>query len=262
MYMKPSMSVGVLTKEQEAFDRELEELRREGNRRIGGHPFVQLLERGEATEEQLKVQCVQQYFHTVAFVNGITRLLSRCKISEVQRELAGGVYEEHTGAFSQTGPHLEVFYRYAASWGISREELSGEGYYLVPEAMALINWYMYAADHLSPLEGIAVFAVAAEGVNVTFPGMPGLSRRFADALVRYYGKSSEDVLFWELHDKADQEHSGTGVRVLVRYVEGEAEKGRIRSVIRMTQDAWSLFLEAPLRWRWEDVTAVHSGALY
>jgi pyrroloquinoline quinone (PQQ) biosynthesis protein C len=103
MYMKPSMSVGVLTKEQEAFERELEELRREGNRRIGGHPFVQLLERGEATEEQLKVQCVQQYFHTVAFVNGITRLLSRCKISEVQRELAGGGLRRAHGGVQSNG---------------------------------------------------------------------------------------------------------------------------------------------------------------
>ncbi len=251
-----------LTAEQEAFAHELNELRRVGNRRIAEHPFVQLLERGEASEEQLKVQCVQQYFHTVAFVNGITRLNSRCRIPEIQRELAEGIYEEHTGAFSKTGPHLEVFFRYAESWGIRREDLQQKGYYLVPEAMALINWYMYAADHLSPLEGVAVFTVAAEGVNTTFPGMPGLSRRFADALTKYYGKSSEDVLFWDLHDKADQEHSATGVRVLAQYIRTDEEKERIRSVIRMTQDAWYLFLESPLRWTWEDVRSVNSSAFY
>jgi len=248
--------------DQAQFVAELQELRRAPGRRAADHPFVHAMLRGEASEDQVKVQCVQQYFHTVAFVDGLTRLASRCKIAEIQREIAAGVYEEYTGKLSNTGPHLELFFRYAESWGFTRDQLQRTGYYLVPEGMALINWYMYAADHLSPLEGIAVFTVGAEGVNVTFPGLPGLSRQVCDALLRHYHKTQDDVFFWDLHDKVDQGHSTTGLEILARHATTEDQRDRIRAAVRMTTDVWYHFVGAPLNWTMDDVQSVNSSFFY
>jgi pyrroloquinoline quinone (PQQ) biosynthesis protein C len=102
---------------------ELQDLRRSPERRAAAHPFIQEMVAGRATDDQVMVQCVQFYFHTRAFVNGLTRLASRCDVPEIQREIAEGVYEEHTGKLSGTAPHLELYLRYASSWGISRKQL-------------------------------------------------------------------------------------------------------------------------------------------
>ncbi len=250
-----------VNEEQKLFLDELEHLRRALPRRAAEHPLVKAMERGEATEDQVKVQCIQQYFHTVGFVNGLTRLASHCDVAEIRREIAEGVYEEETGKLSGTAPHLELYFRYAQSWGFAPEQLR-DGVYMIPETMALINWYMYAADHLSPLEGIAVFNVGAEGVNVTFPEFSGLSRKICDALLNHYGKTPEDVIFWDMHDRADQEHSGTGVSILARYADTEEKRERVRTAVRMTTDAWWHFVSGPLNWTTADCHAGNSSVFY
>jgi len=247
--------------EHEQFVDELQELRKAMPRRAAEHPLIKAMERGEATEEQVKVQCIQQYFHTVGFVNGLTRLASRCDVPEVRREIAAGVYEEETGRLSGSAPHLELYFQYSRSWGFPPDKLRG-GAYMIPETMALVNWYMYAADYLAPLEGIAAFTVGAEGVNVSFPGLPGLSRKICDAVTRHYGRTSQDAFFWELHDREDQEHSATGLRILARHANSEEKRERIRAAIRMTTDAWWHFVGGPLNWSVADCFSANSSAFY
>lgn len=251
-----------LKEEQERFVEELQVLRRALPRRAAEHPFIQAMSSGKATEEQVRIQCIQFYFHTIAFVNGLARLASRCNIPEIRREIAHGLYEEETGKLTGTAPHLELYYRYARSWGYTPEQLRDGGVYMLPETSALINWYMYACDRLSPLEAIAVFNVGAEGVNVTFPGLPGLSRKICDALTTHYGRSQEDAFFWDLHDRADQEHSHTGLEILARYADSPEVRQRIRTAVKMTTDAWWHFVGAPLNWTLEDCFAANSSAFY
>lgn len=249
-----------LTDEQHRFVEELQLLRRALPRRAAEHPFVLAMTEGRATEEQVRVQCIQQYFHTIAFPAGLARLVSRCGVPEVRREITEGLYEEETGKLTGTAPHLELFYRYARSWGYTPEQLRSA--YMLPETSALINWYMYACDRLSPLEAIAVFNVGAEGVNVTFPGLPGLSRKMYEALTQHYGRTAEEAFFWDLHDRADQEHSHTGLEIIARYADTPEVRERIRTAVRMTTDAWWHFMGGPQNWTLADCFAANSGAFY
>lgn len=250
-----------LTTSQKAFVEELQNLRRAGNRRAADHPFIHRMLDGSASPDQVQIQCLQFYFHTVAFVSGLSRLASRCNVPEIQREVAEGVYEEYTGKLTGTGPHLDLYLGYAQSWGWNQETLRST-VYMLPETMGLINWYMYAADHLPPLAGIAVFNVAAEGVNVSFPDLPGLSHQISEALTRHYGKTQEDVLFWDLHDHADQEHSTTGVEVLVRHTVNDEQRNQIRTAARMTSDAWYQFVGCPANWSLNDCFNGSSAEFY
>jgi hypothetical protein len=121
---------------------------------------------------------------------------------------------------------------------------------------------MYACDRLSPLEAIAVFNVGAEGVNVTFPGLPGLSRKMYEALTQHYGRTAEDAFFWDLHDRADQEHSHTGLEIIARYADTPETRERVRTAVRMTTDAWWHFMSEPEHWTLADCFAANSGAFY
>jgi pyrroloquinoline quinone (PQQ) biosynthesis protein C len=121
---------------------------------------------------------------------------------------------------------------------------------------------MYAADNLAPLEGVAVFNVAAEGVNVSFPGLPGLSDQIFQAVTKHYRRSSDDALFWEMHDREDQEHSSAGVKVLADHVKTEEQRDRVRSAVRMTADAWYHFVSAPERWTMADCLSANSSYFF
>jgi pyrroloquinoline-quinone synthase len=242
----------------ESFEDEIKSLQR--NHRVTEHPFVKRSLEGEASEEAIKVQVYQFYFHTVGFVKGLARLVSNCRVPELRKEIATGLYEEETGKLTGTAPHLELFFQYAEGWGINRDQLSTKAY-MLPETSSLINWYMYASM-LEPFIGIAVFNVAAEGVNITFPGAPGLSRLTADAMTQKYGRSRKEVEFWDLHDRADQEHSGTGVRILGAHAKSEEDRARVKTAIQMTKDAWWKFYDGFEAWKLEDCTRHNSAAFY
>lgn len=242
----------------QSFEEELKVLQRD--HRVTHHPFVNRCLEGKVSEEAIKVQVYQFYFHTVGFVKGLARLVSNCHVPELRKEIATGLYEEETGKLTGTAPHLDLFFQYAEGWGISRDQLQTQAY-MLPETSALINWYMYASM-LEPFIGIAVFNVAAEGVNITFPGAPGLSRLTADAMSQKYGRSKEDVAFWDLHDRADQEHSGTGVRILGAYVKTPEDKSRVTTAIQMTKDAWWKFYDGFEAWSLEACRRHNSSAFY
>ena len=243
----------------DAFEEELKAIRLE--RRLDQHPFMRKLLAGELTEEQLKVGAIQFYFHTIGFTNALAHLISRCKIPQLRMGIAEGLYEEETGAITKTKPHLELYYDYLESWGISREYVHQHGY-MLPGTSALVNWYMYATMLLDPLVGVAVLTVGAEGQNVTLPNSPGASALMAKGLMEHYGKSKEEAAFFIIHDAADQEHSSTGVRLLTQFTKTEEQKEMARAAIYMTQDGFREFIGVPLHYSLEDSTRYNSALFY
>lgn len=242
-----------------AFEGEINALRR--SRRISQHPFVKSLLAGSATKDQLKVLVLQWYFHTVVFPNALANLLARCKIPEMRAALSEGLYEEYTGRITGTQPHLELYFEYAKTLGITRDLLESRAY-LAPGMGSVVNWYLYATSQLEPLIGIATLAVAAEGVNVTMPGDPGFSGLMAKALTEQYGATEKDVEFFTLHDSADQEHSTAGVKLVVRFAETDQHKMMVRAAIRHTQDCMWAALDDATKFSWHEVTRNNSAKFY
>ena len=126
----------------------------------------------------------------------------------------------------------------AEAFGFDREKIIREAYCL-PETAAVLNWYHYAATSLDVLEGVAVLNFAAEGHNAEIRSLPGISKVMYDAMTTHYGKSHEDIMFYYVHDYADQEHSEVGARNLAKYVTTPEQQERVRIAISMTNDAWA-----------------------
>lgn len=241
------------------FESEINDLRRSS--RLGRHPFVKSLLEGKATTEQLKVQAVEWYFHTVVFPNALANLLARCKIPQMRAALSEGLYEEYTGLITKTKAHLDLYFDYTNTLGITREFLEQHAY-MTPGTSSLVNWYLYSTAQLEPLVGIATLAVAAEGQNVSLPGDPGASGMMVKALKDHYGYSDEGLEFWIVHDYADQEHSTAGVKLVVRYAETDQQKEMVRSAIRHTQDCmWATFNDVT-NYTWEEVTRNNCAMFY
>jgi pyrroloquinoline quinone (PQQ) biosynthesis protein C len=241
------------------FELELNQLRL--NKRRGGHPWVKLLLAGRATQEQLKVHAVQWYFHTVVFPNALANLLARCKIPQMRAALSEGLYEEYTGLITNTKAHLDLYFDYTKTLGLSREFLEQHAY-MTPGTGSLVNWYLYCTSQLEPLVGIASLAVTAEGQNVNLPGDPGASGMMGRALKEHYGYTDEGLGFWNVHDNADEEHAGTGVKLVVKYANSDLQKEMVRSAIRHTQECiWATFMDIQ-NYSFEDVTRNNCAMFY
>jgi pyrroloquinoline quinone (PQQ) biosynthesis protein C len=241
------------------FEREIKDLQL--NKRRSTHPFFKLLMAGKATTEQRKVHAVQWYFHTVVFPNALANLLSRCKIPQMRAALSEGLYEEYTGLITHTKAHLELYFDYTNTLGITREFLEQHAY-MTPGTGSLVNWYLYSTSQLDPVVGIASLAVTAEGQNINLPGDPGASGIMGKVLRERYGYTDEGLGFWDVHDGADEEHSGAGLKLVVKYAESDAQKEMVRAAIRHTQDCiWATFTDVQAC-SWADVTRNNCSLFY
>jgi pyrroloquinoline quinone (PQQ) biosynthesis protein C len=241
------------------FENEINVLRRSS--RLSQHPFTKALLAGTATKDQLKVHAVEWYFHTVVFPNALANLLSRCKIPQMRAALSEGLYEEYTGLITKTKAHLDLYFDYTQRLGLTREFLE-QNSYMTPGTSSLVNWYLYCTSQLEPLVGIASLAVAAEGQNVTMPGDPGASGMMVKALKEHYGFTDDGLEFWIVHDYADQDHSTSGVKLVVKYAETAQQKDMVRAAIRHTQDCMGAVFTDCMTYSWEHVTRNNCAMFY
>jgi pyrroloquinoline-quinone synthase len=243
-----------------AFEGELNQLRLE--QRVSTHPFMQKLEAGELTMDQVKVFLIEFYFHTVMVPKTLAQLVARCRVPELHAGLSEGLYEEYTGRLTGSRAHPQLYWDALAPSGLTKEFVL-ENAFLLPGMSALVNWYHYATTDLNPLVGIAALTVGAEGQNVSLPGDLGLSGRLAKGLKEHYGWNDDEALkFFVIHDEADQEHSTAGVRLLDRFATTDDEKEMVRAAIRVTQrNMWAAF-DDMLTYSFEEATVNNCALFY
>ncbi len=220
-----------------AFEQELKAVWLGNAKRRNASPRIKALKAGTLDEQAIKLQVVQWYFHTVGFVSALRHLYDRCDIPKLRSELAESLYEEETGKITGTAPHLDLYFQAAAGFGLTRKKIETEAY-ILPEMAAVVNWYHYACAVLDPLEGLAVLCLFAEGNNAEIGGYPGSSRIFADALCKHYGKSADDVLFYEVHDIADRDHAEVGIRNLAKLANTPVKRERVLTAIYLSQGCY------------------------
>ena len=221
----------VLTKEE--FRAELVTSQTAVARMRVGSPATKALQAGRASEEKLKLQNVQWYFHTVGFVNALRELYVRCPWPDVRKDLSESLFEEETGGVSKTMPHLDLYFQMIRGWGIEPKDIVAKAN-ILPGMAGIVHWYHYACTRAHPLVGFAALNVAAEGYNVSWDGMPGACRLQADALRRHYGKSEDALLFYEVHDQADIDHSAVGLATVTARARTAEEQELVRAAIAMT----------------------------
>ena len=165
----------------------------------------------------------------------MSALHTRCPYPEERIHLAENLYEEETGRLSGSAPHPELFIRFGTAVGAARDELVNAA--PLSETMALIEWFEESTQRRGFHEGIAAITVAAEG---QVPGAFGL---FARALQRHYDLSTDAVLFWDIHETADRDHSDVGDHLLARHpVDATAQLG-IRRALGRSLDLWWQFFD-------------------
>jgi pyrroloquinoline-quinone synthase len=205
-------------------------------RTFGDHPLWLDLANGKLSREQLKLFAVQFFLQVREFPRAVSAMHANCPFPDERMQLAESIYEEETGRISGCNqPHPELFIRFGEAAGLSRSEMT-EGRPL-PATRALIDWFELSTKQRSFIEAAAAINLAAEGQ------VPGAFGPMARRLQENYGLSRAAVEFWDVHEKADAEHSDVGDNIVVRHATDSATQARVRDALQHSLDAWWQFFD-------------------
>lgn len=204
----------------EAFVKELEQGLRKPERWLPGHPVIGKIERAELTRGQIAGMMGQVYRQTCEVVRWLGFLYAKCPIMSVRREIFNNLLEEELGSFSGTDAHFHLAARVAVAAGADRASL--DTVTLLPATADLIR--LGERMFYDNPDWIVGFGTAF-GFEYQSPMTFGL---LAKALKKAYGMNDDEVAFFEVHVTADEDHTGSIVRMLNQYATNDAVRAAIR----------------------------------
>ncbi len=151
-----------------------------------------------------------------------------------RRHMAEVVYEEGTGGIYSDGvAHYELYLRMAEAFGVSREEMYSTEY--CGGALA-VRHYLENICRTSFLEGYSALSLGGEAQA------PGIAGKVSEGFMKYYGLTTEQAMFYSVHEIADSDHSGGGLEFLQRFAPTDHEVNLvIKSVRDCVETLWTMF---------------------
>jgi pyrroloquinoline quinone (PQQ) biosynthesis protein C len=73
--------------------------------------------------------------------------------------------------------------------------------------------------------------------------IPGTYGRIAERLKARFKLSDKDVAYWTVHDKADDDHSGVGVKLLSQFATTQADLELVLDTVQTTVDIMHLMYD-------------------
>lgn len=194
------------------------------------HPLWLDLYAGRLSREQVKALICQYGIIPLHNHNYHGRLYVVCPDPIWRSMIAEVVYEEGTGRLYANGKaHGELWLQLGDGLGISREAMMNTAY--CAGALAF-RAYFSSICGKSFLEGVAAHMLAGEAPVTT----DGVSRY--KALRDVYGLDDHALEFFIVHQTADEDHAGIGVKLLDEFARTEDDR---RLVIRTVEDTIDMF---------------------
>ena len=177
----------------------------EPGRALASNPVIDKIYRGELTRTQLAGWANQIYIQTREIVRWVGALYANCPIPKFRREIFLNLYEEEMGGITGTDAHPALMARVGMAFGLKREEMDRAR--ALPATANVIRQGELHLAHRSWVVGMG----NAMGFEYQ---SPRAFKLIADGLRKSYGLSDHDVLFFDVHVTADEDHSGTILRAL------------------------------------------------
>jgi pyrroloquinoline quinone (PQQ) biosynthesis protein C len=230
----------------EAFVEELRGLVRE-------HPveptLAEALKYGGADREALR-RWIKDYWQFIRLdAQGTAAAIARCRRRGLFIALSPLVSRK-SGFHQVTRPPLELFLRFAAAFGIERDEL--EAHWACPETMQATYTRLHF-QFSSFEEGFVVSALAGEGslLDVWRDERPWLCQRgLAEYMKRAWKLDDDAVAYW----RAYEDFRGFVTEPVWDLVRELAVDGTQQAVLRTTLHHW-LLIHANMRRAWNDIVA-------
>jgi pyrroloquinoline-quinone synthase len=213
----------------EEFLRQLDEIVSE--RHMLQHPFYIMWNEGALTKDMLR-EYAKEYYHQVhAFPTYVSATHANCEDMEVRQMLLENLIEEEHGPEN----HPELWLRFADALGVDRAEIAQRKY--LPATRASVRILKELARRNNPSEGLAaLYAYESQ--------IPEISTTKIEGLKKWYNLDTKDALvFFEVHEHADEIHRTVTREALVRMCVTDEQKQAALDAAREAADAFNLLLD-------------------
>lgn len=187
-------------------------------------PLYRTILAGNASLALLRTFVVQRYPIKAHWTRNILGIASRIDDYELRRELVENIYEEETGALTNSKRHLETFVDFGLALGLLREEILRPRR-LLPETEAVIEHNVLACNSQD-----AHFTLGVASVLLLMEGQPPIVSAQGSSMLAImrdvYRLPPSGYEFFVHHASAEQgaavsaieeDHGATARRILERY---------------------------------------------
>ena len=201
-------------------------------------PLYQIIMKGEATRRLLQNFVIHRYPIKNIYVRNVMGVGSRIEDHKLRRLFVENIYEEETGASSNSGRHVQIFLTFGEYLGVSAETVINTP--MLPETKALVDFNLNACNNTNvPIgDGAASVLLLMEGqppiVNKNGNSMESVMRdvyklpKKAYEFFTHHASSNVDKKY--VSDLEDT-HTSAIVEVLRRYcTTDELQQSAIRSL--------------------------------
>ncbi len=192
------------------------------------HPFYQAWTHGTLSLDALRDYSKQYYQHVAAFPTYLSALHARIENRKIRKQILQNLIDEEAG----TPDHPELWQQFAASLGVSKEELERTESW--DETKSVIKNFRSICRNGLPEEAVAaLYAYESQ--------IPEISESKIDGLKKHYGFTDEKGYeYFSVHQEADVEHSATE-RSLLGEMLSKGEGAACLNAVDKTLDAmWGL----------------------
>lgn len=195
------------------------------------HPFYQAWMEGRLPMSVLRDYAVQYYHHVDRFPRYLSAIHSLCERNDHRKKILENLNEEEGTAYGVS--HPELWQQFAEGLGVPKAEvLSDKAGPAIRNVAETFFRYSRSSFH----EGLgALFAYESQVPEVATSKLEGLK-------TRYGIEEPRTLSFFEVHQRADEEHRSVILEMLESLT--EAEKDQARAAARASAQAlWDFLSE-------------------
>jgi pyrroloquinoline quinone (PQQ) biosynthesis protein C len=213
---------------------------------VNSNPFFQTFLDQRLTQPQLQLWLLQYHYFCKHFVKLLEGLLYRTPVGELEmRVQLAKTLDSELGSGRSEQAHIRLLERFAGAVGLSAGDLrQGTPLPAVEEYLGVLHRLFTEEDYLTALGAeLAVEVTAAAEFQYFHPG-----------LLQYHRFSSDELVFFELHLTAEDDHAHWLADAVRKTATSQSDLERVAASARTTADAWGHFWEGMQRAVFQDTS--------
>jgi len=200
---------------------------------VNSNPFFQTFLDQRLTQLQLEQWLIQYHYFCKHFVKLLEGLLYRTPVDELDmRVQLAKTLDSELGSGRSEHAHIRLLERFAGALGLSGADLQRTmPLPAVEKYLGVLHRLFIEEDYLAALGAeLAVEVTAAAEFQY-----------FHTGLLQYHRFSSDDLVFFELHLTAEDDHAHWLADAVRKTTKSQSDLERVAASARTTADAWQGF---------------------
>ena len=192
------------------------------------HPFYQQWKSGKLTRAMLQHYAKQYYKHVSAFPRYLSSVHSKVTDQNDRQLILQNLIDEENGEKN----HPNLWMQFGEALNLKRDEI--EKAQPADETIQFVSHFLNSTGR-SVAEGIAALYTYESQI-------PEVSHEKIKGLVDFYGvATAEGLEYFEVHEKADVEHSRAEIGLLAKYAkDGQTQKMALKAVDETLDAYWNM----------------------